>query len=98
MHLVTLFTIKLYVPINIFNWVSDHISFKLLVGEIIITVLFVYALHLGLEKCTTNAFYDDLQSVMSNVKDQEFLKPCGDWNNHTGQVVDGFQGVHGGLA
>ena len=35
---------------------------------------------------------------MSKVKYQEFLIPCGDWNGHTGQLIEGFQGFHGGLA
>ena len=35
---------------------------------------------------------------MSKVKYREFLIPCGDWNGHTGQLVEGFQGFHGGLA
>ena len=63
--LVILFTIKLHARINIFNWVSDRILFfKPLVGEAVITVFSVYAPHLGLDQCTTDAFYDDLQSVV----------------------------------
>ena len=61
------------------NRVSDHILlFKLLVGETIITVVSVYAPQSGLDQSTKDAFYDDLQCVMSKVKDQEFLVPCGD--------------------
>ena len=35
---------------------------------------------------------------MSKVKDQEFLIHCGDWNSHIGQLAEGFQGKHVGLA
>ena len=35
---------------------------------------------------------------MSKVKDQEFLVHCGDWNSHIGQLAEGFQGEHDGLA
>ena len=72
--------------------------FKLLVGETIITVLFVYAPQSGLDQSTKDAFYDDLQSVMSRVKDQEFLIPRGDWNGHIGQMAEGYEGVLGGKA
>ena len=79
------------------NRVSDRILlFKLLVGETIITVLSVYAPQSGLDQSTKDAFYDDLQSVMSKVKDQKFLIPCGDWNGHIGQMAEGYKGVHGG--
>ena len=81
------------------NRVSDRILlFELLVGETIITVLSVYAPQSGLDQSTKDAFYDDLQSVMSKVKDQEFLIPCGDWNGHIGQMAEGYEGVHGGKA
>ena len=70
--------------------------FKLLVGETIITVLSVYAPQSGLDQSTKDAFYDGLQSVMSKVKDKEFLIPCGDWNGHIGQMAEGYEGVHGG--
>ena len=81
------------------NRVSDRILlFELLVGETIITVLSVYAPQSGLDQSTKGAFYDDLQSVMSKVKDQEFLIPCGDWNGHIGQMAEGYEGAHGGKA
>ena len=50
----------------------------------------------GLDQGITDA-YDNLQSVMLKVKDQEFLIPCGDWICHTGPLAEGFQGFHGGL-
>ena len=61
--------------------------FKLLVGKTIVTVLSVYAPQSVLNQSTKDAFYDDLQSVMSKVKDQEF-----------GQMTEGYEGVHGGKA
>ena len=79
------------------NRVSDRILlFKLLLGEKIVTVLSVYAPQSGLDQSTKDAFYDDLQSVLTKVKDHEFLIPCGDWNGHIGHLAEGFEGVHGG--
>ena len=34
---------------------------------------------------------------MTKVKNQEVLIPCEDWNDHTDQLAEGFEGVHGGL-
>ena len=51
----------------------------------------------GLDQGITDA-YDNLQSVMLKVKDQEFLIPCGDWICHTGPLAEGFQGFHSALA
>ena len=68
---------------------------KLLVGEAVLTVLSVYAPQTGLEESTKDAFYDSLQTVISELPDKEIVIPCGDWNGHVGREAAGY-GVHGG--
>ena len=77
--------------------VSDRIMLiKLLVGEAVLTVLSVYAPQTGLEESTKDAFYDSLQTVISELPDKETVIPCGDWNGHVGREAAGYEGVHGG--
>ena len=77
--------------------VSDRIMLiKLLVGEVVLTVLSVYAPQTGLEESTKDAFYNSLQTVISELPDKEIVIPCGDWNGHVGREAAGYEGVHGG--
>ena len=69
---------------------------KLLLGEAVLTVLSVYAPQTGLEESTKDAFYNSLQTVISELPDKEIVIPCGDWNGHIGREVAGYEGVHGG--
>ena len=69
---------------------------KLLVGEVVLTVLSVYAPQTGLVEPTKDAFYDSLQTVISELPDKEIVIPCGDWNGHVGREAAGYEGVHGG--
>ena len=76
---------------------SDRIMLiKLLVGEAVLKVLSVYAPQTGLEESTKDAFYDSLQTVISELPDKEIVIPCGDWNGHVGREAAGYEGVHGG--
>ena len=45
---------------------------------------------------TKDAFYDSLQTVISELPDKEIVIPCGDWNGHVGRESAGYEGVHGG--
>ena len=77
--------------------VSDRIMLiKLLVREAVLTVLSVYAPQTGLEESTKDAFYDSLQTVISELPDKEIVIPCRDWNGHVGREAAGYEGVHGG--
>ena len=69
---------------------------KLLLGEAVLTVLSAYAPQTGLEESTKDAFYDSLQTVISELPDKEIVIPCGDWNGHVGREAAGYEGVHGG--
>ena len=63
--------------------VSDMLI-KLLLGDAVLTVLSVYAPQTGLEESTKDAFYDSLQTVISELPDKEIAIPWGDWNGHVG--------------
>ena len=77
--------------------VSDRIMLiKLQLGEAVLRVLSVYASQTGLEESTKDAFYDSLQTVISELPDKEIVIPCGDWNGHVGREAAGYEGVHGG--
>ena len=77
--------------------VSDRIMLiKLLLGKAVLMVLSVYAPQTGLEESTKDAFYNSLQTVISELPDKEIVIPCGDWNGHVGREAAGYEGVHGG--
>ena len=90
--------------------VSDRIMLiKLLVGEAVLTVLSVYAPQTGsqkglrpfnplqrIEESRKDAFYDSLQTVISELPDKEIVIPCGDWTGHVGREAAGYEGVRGG--
>ena len=56
----------------------------------------VYAPQTGLQESTKDAFYDSLQTVISEIPDKEIVIPCGDWNGHVGRESAGYEGAHGG--
>ena len=37
------------------------------------------------------------QIAMTNVKDQELLLTCGNWDGHIGQLAQCFEGIHEGV-
>ena len=56
--------------------VSDRIMLiKLLVGEAVLMILSIYAPQTGLEESTKDAFYDSLQTVISELPDKEIVIP-----------------------
>ena len=69
---------------------------KLLLGVAVLTLLSVYAPRTGLEESTKDAFYDSLQTAISELPDKEIAIPCRDWNGHVGREAAGYEGVHGG--
>lgn len=62
---------------------------KLIIGNVIVTILSVYVPQLGLDDKVKDAFYDDLLSVVSKVSDQEH-------HGHIGGDSAGFHGIHSG--
>ena len=72
------------------------IQIKLLVEDVVSTVLSVYVPQTGLEESTKDAFYDCLQTVISKLPDKEIVIPCGDWNGHIGREAAGFKVAHRG--
>lgn len=61
--------------------VSDRtILIKLLVEDVVLTVLSVYVSLTGLGVSTKDALYDCLQTDISKLPDTEIVIPCGDCN------------------
>ena len=69
---------------------------KLLVGDSILTVLSVYAPQTGLVESAKEEFYDNLQTVISKLLENEIVMPCGDVNGHVGKESAGYEGFNGG--
>ena len=72
------------------------IQIKLLVEDVVHTVLSVYAHQTGLEESTKDAFHECLQTVTSKLSDKEIVILRGDWNGDIGREAAGYKGVHGG--
>ena len=70
---------------------------KLVVGDVIVTFLSVYAPQVGLEDSIKERFYDELIDVVTKLGESEIVIPCGDWNGHIGRRAMGYEGVHGGF-
>ena len=78
------------------NKCQTIIQIKLLVEDIVHTVLSVYAHQTGSEESTKDAFHECLQTVTSKLSDKEIVILCGDWNGDIGREAAGHKGVHGG--
>jgi len=77
--------------------ISDRtIILKLCIDKVIITVVCVYAPQVGLDTHCKDEFYDNLNSAMAKISNQETVLVCGDFNGHIGSEANGFEGVHGG--
>ena len=63
--------------------ISHHLMMiKLAIENNIITVLSCYALQVGLDNTTKDAFYDLLNSTVNNVSATETLVTCGNFSGH----------------
>ena len=69
---------------------------KMIVGEVVVTVLSVYNSHTGLTIAEKELFYDNLQNLVQFIDDLEMLLICGDFNGHTGKAALGYEGIHDG--
>ena len=56
--------------------VSDRIIVKLIVGQCVVTFLFVYAPQSGLRDEVKDLFFDQLRAVTARIPGSEFLIPC----------------------
>ena len=76
--------------------VSDHLMMiKTIVGEVIVTVLLVYAPKTGLTIAEKELFHDRLENLALTIHDLETLLICGDFNGHIGKTASGYKGIHG---
>ena len=78
--------------------VSDRILLvKLIVGQLVVTLLSVYAPQSGLSDVDKDLFFDQLRAVTARIPRSQLLIPCGDWNGHVGRAGTEYREVHGGM-
>ncbi|KAG2587498.1 hypothetical protein PVAP13_5NG144843, partial [Panicum virgatum] len=73
------------------------ILIRLVVGDSVLNVNSAYAPQVGLSERTKMQFWEDLDSMISNVPTSEKLFIGGDLNGHVGATNVGFERVHGGF-
>ena len=77
--------------------VSDRIMLiKIFVGNGIVTVLLLYTSQVGLDDSVKDLFSENLQWTLIKISASEILFVCGDFSNHFGKNVNGYERVHGG--
>ena len=60
---------------------------KIIVGEVAVTVLSVYAPQSGLTIAEEELFYESLQNLVQIIDDSETLLICGDFNGRIGKAA-----------
>ena len=70
---------------------------KLVVGDMVLNVISVYALQVGLDESAKRQFWEDLDGLIRAVPSSEKLFIGGDFNGHVGTTSVGFEEVHGGF-
>ncbi|EYC46184.1 hypothetical protein Y032_0405g872 [Ancylostoma ceylanicum] len=86
---------------------KDHVSSVTRVSERIISiriateigfwsVVSAYAPQCGCNEIEKAGFYDELDNVIRNVPESDYLTIGGDFNGHVGQDRTGFERIHGG--
>ena len=70
---------------------------RMVVGDSALNVISAYAPQVGLSESTKRQFWEDLDSMVSNVPISEKLFIEGDLNGHVGATNVGFERVHGGF-
>ena len=79
--------------------VSDRLTMiKMIVGEVVVTLLLVYAPQIGLTIAEKELLYNSLQNPVQTIDDSETLLICGDFNGHIGKAALGYDGTHGGYS
>jgi hypothetical protein len=66
------------------------------VGNSIVSLISVYAPQMGRTMEEKMDFYAALGKIMTEVGSSERVIICGDLNGHVGELIEGFEGVHGG--
>ena len=77
--------------------VSDRLmGIKVKGGQEMIMIISAYGPQVGCAEEEKEAFLDDLEDMVGEVKESEVLVIGGDLNGHVGKDCDGYDGVHGG--
>ncbi|XP_061344089.1 uncharacterized protein LOC133290051 [Gastrolobium bilobum] len=70
---------------------------KLVVGDLILNILSVYAPQIGLQPTDKSQFWEDLEEVLKGIPREEKIFVGGDLNGHVGKSNGGFDRIHGGF-
>ena len=70
---------------------------KLVVGDMVLNVINVYALQVGLDKSAKRQLWEDLDGLIRVVPSSEKLFIGGDLNGHVGTTSTGFEAIHEGF-
>jgi hypothetical protein len=73
------------------------ILIKLLVGDLVFNVISAYTHQIGLNESVKMQFWEELDTLVSNVSISKKLFIRGYLNGHIGSTRVGFDGVHGGF-
>jgi hypothetical protein len=76
---------------------DNIIMIKLVIGDLILNVISVYALQVGLNDDVKRQFWKDLDDMVRGVPSGEKLFIGWDLNSHVGTTRRGFERVHGGF-
>ena len=69
------------------------VAIKLIIGEMIFNI---YASQVGCEEGEKDKFWQDVDSLWSDIPDDERVAVAGDWNGHVGLNNLAFEIIHGG--
>ncbi|XP_061359419.1 uncharacterized protein LOC133303515 [Gastrolobium bilobum] len=70
---------------------------KLVVGDLILNILSVYAPQIGLQPTDKSQFWEDLEEVLRGIPREEKIFVGGNLNGHVGKSNRGFDRIHGGF-
>ncbi|XP_047989245.1 craniofacial development protein 2-like [Leguminivora glycinivorella] len=80
------------------NRVNDRmIAVKLLLENVIVNVISVYAPQTGCNNSLKEKFWSDLDLLIMGIPEYEEIYVGGDFNGHVGRMNDGYERVHGGV-
>ena len=70
---------------------------KLVIGDMVLNVISVYAPQVGLDESAKRQFWEDLDGLIRAVPSSEKLFIGGDLNGHVGTTSADFEAVHEGF-
>ena len=85
-----------YKVVDVLRVSEKMMVLRLSVGKTVVNIVSIYASEAGRLPEEKEEFYICLNRVLSGIKELETVFIAGDFNGHVGELVEGFEGVHGG--